>query len=139
MMLRVLLCVAVSCGLGWSAQGKGKGKGHQKGEETTRSVEVSFGARDSRMILDYYHPSSGLPPGLAKRGGDLPPGLERQLRRNGKLPPGLQKKLTPFPRDLEVRLSPIPAGYRRTQLGTWVLLIQDATNVIYDVIDLTRR
>ncbi len=34
----------------------------------------------------------GLPPGLAKRNGNLPPGLERHIERTGELPPGLQKK-----------------------------------------------
>ncbi len=91
------------------------------------------------MIVDYFHPASGLPPGLARRGGDLPPGLEKQLRRNGKLPPGLQKKLVAFPRDLEVTLPQVQPGYRRVTLGTWALLVQDATNVILDVIDLSRR
>lgn len=115
------------------AQGKGKGKGKSK------SNGPAFGA-DSRIILDYYHPAgSGLPPGLAKRGGDLPPGLEKQLRRKGTLPPGLQKKLVPFPADLDARLGPVCGGCRRATLGTWALLIQDATNVILDIIDLARR
>lgn len=35
----------------------------------------------------------GLPPGLAKRGGQLPPGLQKHLLRTGQLPPGLQKRL----------------------------------------------
>ncbi len=91
------------------------------------------------MIVDYFHPASGLPPGLAKRAGDLPPGLQKQLRRNGALPPGLQKKLVPFPVDLERRLSPVPAGCRRVTAGTWALLVADATNTVLDVIDLTRR
>ena len=38
-----------------------------------------------------YRTDSGLPPGLAKRGGNLPPGLEKK-RRAGNLPPGLEKK-----------------------------------------------
>ncbi len=115
------------------AQGKGKSKGKGK------AADIGFGA-DSRVILDYFHPTgSGLPPGLAKRGGDLPPGLEKQLRRKGRLPPGLQKKLVAFPVDLEARLGPLCGGCRRATLGTWALLIQDATNVILDIIDLAKR
>ena len=53
-----------------------------------------FEARERDIITGYYaNPSQGLPPGLAKRGGNLPPGLEKQLMRNGTLPPGLQKRL----------------------------------------------
>jgi hypothetical protein len=101
--------------------------------------DVRFRKQEIGLILDYFEGSSGLPPGLAKRHGNLPPGLEKQLRRNGTLPPGLQKKVAPFPRELEVRLPPVVPGYRRVTLGTWALLIRDATNVIYDVIDLSRR
>ncbi len=36
--------------------------------------------------------TAGLPPGLAKRGGNLPPGLQRHVDRTGQLPPGLEKK-----------------------------------------------
>lgn len=124
-------------------KGKGKGKGKPQGGSGggAAQVTIAFGIDDRRMIVDYFHPagSSGLPPGLAKRGGDLPPGLEKQLRRNGTLPPGLQKKLIPFPGDLQGRLGSVPVGYRRVTLGTWALLIQDTTNVILDIIDLTRR
>lgn len=137
MHVRVLLCLFVAPVLALAAP-QGKGKGHQKASDFSSS-EIRFRSQDARVIVDYFHPASGLPPGLATRGGDLPPGLEKQLRRNGKLPPGLQKKLAPFPQDLEVRLPPIQSGCRRVTLGTWALLIQDATNVILDVIDLSHR
>lgn len=137
MQRRLLLCLIVAPVLALSAP-QGKGKGHQKGEASSTG-DTRFRSQDTRLIVDYYHPASGLPPGLAKRNGDLPPGLEKQLRRNGKLPPGLQKKLEPFPQDLEVRLAPVPSGCRRVTLGTWALLIQDASNVIMDVIDLAHR
>lgn len=128
-----------------SAKDNGKGKGKGKGKSASGggggAVAFSFGPQDTRLILDYYHPGggSGLPPGLAKRGGDLPPGLQKQLQRNGTLPPGLQKKLAPFPVELNGRLGPVPGGCRRVTLGTWALLVQDSTNVILDIIDLTRR
>jgi len=35
---------------------------------------------------------ANLPPGLAKRHGRLPPGLEKQLLERGQLPPGLEKR-----------------------------------------------
>ena len=128
--------------LGWllmpamaaAAQGKGKGRQKARGAGGPR-----FGSGEVGVVLGYYQGGRGLPPGLAKRGGNLPPGLEKQLRRNGSLPPGLAKRVAPFPRELEMRLPPLPAGYRRVTLGTWALLVQDADNVIADIIDLSRR
>src|SRR5260370_22457246 len=139
MKLRIFLALTLTTALALATpQGKGHAKGHQKGDDSA-APNVRFGSHDVRVIVDYYHPASGLPPGLAKRGGALPPGLDKHLRRNGTLPPGLQKKLAPFPPDLEVRLPPVPHACRRLTLASWALLIQGATNVIFDVIDLSRR
>ncbi|MGH9719300.1 MAG: hypothetical protein ACRD8O_03755 [Bryobacteraceae bacterium] len=128
-----------------AAQGKGKGKGHDKVTSAgggSTSVDVVFTTGDTRVIVDYYRGGggSGLPPGLAKRGGDLPPGLEKQLRRKGTLPPGLRKKIQPFPAPLVSRLPPLPGdcGCRRVVYDKWAMLIHDATNTIFDIIDLTR-
>jgi uncharacterized protein UPF0150 len=83
---------------------EGRGKGH--GRRAYR-----FEAHERDIITGYYtNPSRGLPPGLAKRGGNLPPGLEKQLLRNGPLPPGLQKRLEPLPFELERRLPPLLPG-----------------------------
>ncbi len=74
-----------------------------------------------------------LPPGLAKRGGRLPPGLERHLERDGTLPPGLQKRVEPFPKELEERLPRLPAGYARVILAGRAL-IPDRDSRILDLI-----
>ena len=121
-----------------AGQGRGKGKGKGQSDREPGDAPSHFRAEEVRAINEFYHPASGLPPGLAKR-GDLPPGLAKQLRRNGTLPPGLQKKLAPFPADLERRLPPAPPACRRVILGGWALLIADATNTILDIIDLTRH
>lgn len=71
----------------------------------------------------------GIPPGLAKRGGDLPPGL---AKRGGKLPPGLAKRL---PSDLERRLPPRRAKYRRVVVDNDIVLIDAATNKVLDVLE----
>lgn len=71
----------------------------------------------------------GMPPGLAKRGGDLPPGL---AKRGGKLPPGLAKRL---PSDLERRLPPRPAKYRRVVVDNDIVLIDAATNKVLDILE----
>lgn len=121
------------------AQGKGKGKGHDKhgrddGAATQVYVKYGFGAHDREVITRYYETrSSGLPPGLAKRGGNLPPGLEKHLERNGTLPPGLQKKLQPCPVELERELPPLPVEYRRAVIGASIVIVNRHTNVIVDI------
>jgi len=101
----------------------------------TVDVQFGFGAHDREIITKYFTPpASGLPPGLAKREGELPPGLEKQLRCNGMLPPGLQKKIQPFPEALERQLSPLPTGYRRVIVDAHVLVYRPDTHAIVDVI-----
>ena len=97
-----------------------------------------FLPEERRIIHDYYHqgaPSRGLPPGLAKRGGKLPPGLQKHLDKNGRLPPGLQKRLEPLPTDLDSRLPPLPEIWERVILEHNVILIDRRTNRILDIIE----
>jgi hypothetical protein len=99
-------------------------------------VKVAFGDHDQRLIHDYYKnnnkiKSKGLPPGLAKK-NKLPPGLQKQLKKNGKLPPGLAKRN--LPPKLEDRLSPIPRGYVRLKVGMDIVLMNEETEVIVDII-----
>ena len=110
----------------------GKGKGHDKEHEGRTTVTV-FTVTDRRVIQEYCRGGSGLPPGLAKRNGDLPPGLEKQLRRNGRLPPGLEKKLVLFPPELERRLPPPPPGYRRGFIGGHAVLVDPGKGFVLDL------
>jgi hypothetical protein len=102
------------------------------------SSALEFSPRDQRIIRDYYAGStSNLPPGLAKRGGHLPPGLERQLQRNGTLPPGLQKRVQPFPAELDSQLPRLPSGYSRVYLEGRALIL-DRNNKILDLMAVIR-
>ena len=128
-------------------------QGDERGAPMARAGEgaaaLMFSDRDQRLILDYYggggggggrgrgHGGRGLPPGLAKRGGNLPPGLERQLQRNGTLPPGLQKQVEPFPVELTQRLSPLPSGYSRVIVEGRALIL-DRDNRIFDIMAIIR-
>ena len=96
-----------------------------------------FLPEERRIIRDYYQSgaTAGLPPGLAKRGGKLPPGLQKQLQKNGTLPPGLQKRLQPIPTDLDRRLPPIPEIWERVIIGRDVILLDRRTNRILDIIE----
>jgi len=145
--------VAAACGAA-SAQGKHLGQekkaqphageqddnneGRGKGPDHT----YRFEAHERDAIFGYYsNPTRGLPPGLAKRGGNLPPGLEKQLVRNGTLPPGLEKRLEPLPVQLERQLPPLPAGCgcRRGLVDTNVLLIRTRDHFVLDVLHISKR
>lgn len=113
---------------------RGEGGGAHEARDVAKAL--MFSARDQQMIRQYFRTNTAnLPPGLAKRGGNLPPGLERQVERNGTLPPGLQKRIEPFPTDLTQRLPRLPAGYSRVILGRRALIL-DAANKILDLMHL---
>ena len=129
------LCILVLTLAAPAAFGQGKGKGKPKDNGQPQSAQssaaasnVRFGTADAQIIADYYRP----------RVQQLPPGLEKKLQRGGTLPPGWQKKVQAFPRDLVGRLGPVPVGYSRVVSGRTALLINDATNVVLDILDLTR-
>ena len=98
------------------------------------SIDIAFSDHDRALIRDYYYgvgaQRKGLPPGLAKK-GKLPPGIQKQLVRRGQLPPGLDYQR--FPADLERRLSPLPHGYLRAEVGGSFVLFNENTRVIFDV------
>ncbi len=92
---------------------------------------------EQAILRDYFRTAEpadtsrkGLPPGLAKR-DTLPPGLAMQLERNGRLPPGLEGRA--LPADLESRL-PTRAGTKRVILDNDVVLIEEGTRVILDIL-----
>lgn len=123
-------------------QGQGQGQGQQKKDDKdkkddkkadTKAVgQFVFNDRDRGLVNRHF--TANLPPGLAKRGGDLPPGLEKQLRRNGTLPPGLQKRIRPFPRTLLDQLRPLPSGYRYGIVDEHVIIYRPDNFLIGDVI-----
>jgi hypothetical protein len=98
-----------------------------------------FLPEERRIISEYYRRSNttkkGLPPGLAKRGGKLPPGLQKHLEKNGQLPPGLQKRLEPLPSDLDARLPSVPEYWERVIVERDVILLDRRTNRILDIIE----
>jgi hypothetical protein len=95
------------------------------------SIDVRIDDRDRLLIRDYYQSAkhkNGLPPGLAKREGNLPPGLAKR----DKLPPGLQGE--PLPYDLERQLTRLPASYVRIRVGQDIVLMNQETRVLVDVV-----
>jgi hypothetical protein len=121
-----------------------------------RILEGIFSELEQELIRDYYKgrygrdledegkgrhkgkkhkkhkKKKGLPPGLAKR-ETLPPGLAKQLKRKGHLPPGLEKR--DLPSSLEDMLPSRRHGYKRTVIDNDVLLIEEATGLIIDILE----
>ncbi len=115
--------------------GRDKNNKTGKHQASIRTAAPVFGPSDRDIIGGYYRNRySNLPPGLAKRGGKLPPGLERQLERNGTLPPGLQKRLEPFPLELSRQLPPLSPDYTRGLIGGSAVIVNRRTRAIVDVI-----
>jgi hypothetical protein len=134
---KVILALFTASVLAWTGHA-----GAQKNKKTTgdkvREVlppsERIFTTQEITIIKTWFRDNrSGLPPGLAKK-EKLPPGLEKQLQKNGQLPPGLQKKIQPLPVSLERRLRVLPTGYRRVVIAGNVILMNEKTAVIYDII-----
>ena len=124
------------------AQGRGQDKGKPQEEKTAGDKvrealpagEPVFTTQETTLIKNWFVTNrSGLPPGLAKR-ETLPPGLEKQLREKGTLPPGLQKKIQPLPVALEKQLTPLPTGYRRVVIAGNVIVMNEKTSLIYDIV-----
>lgn len=113
---------------------EGEDDARERMQDAGRGGEIIFGSRERALITNWFRNSRGnLPPGLAKR-DRLPPGLEKQLRERGTLPPGLQKRFQPLPDDLERQLPRLPAGYKRGVVAGNVILMNEATSVIMDMI-----
>ncbi len=135
-----VLITSISIAGGFSLPQRGNGKNNEgrtvgdRVRETLPPSEIVFTPQERSIVTQWFRGQrSGLPPGLAKR-DRLPPGLEKHLEERGTLPPGLQKKVSPLPSDLERQLTPLPTGYRRVVIGGNVILMNDRTSLVYDII-----
>jgi len=130
--LQLSLCTAVSAlGSGWAFALDSR-RSERFSSEERRIIEHYFHRGDK---YKKKHKKKGLPPGLAKRGGNLPPGLQKKLDRGEQLPPGLQKRLEPLPRDLHYRLPRLPDYWERIIVERDIVLIDRRTNRILDIIE----
>ena len=138
-----------------SKQWKREWEREWQGERSRQTQERCRAARLSEVPLSTRGPEYGnyvllqtrkygLPPGLAKRNGDLPPGLEKQLQRNGQLPPGLRKSWPPCPVEMTRQLPPIPPDYQRSVIGANIIIFDKRSkplfvDVMQDVRSLGQR
>jgi hypothetical protein len=133
----MLPCFGLGIVLAKNKHGKGHGKdgdGDPHHEES-RYRDPALTENERVVVGRWYHEAHGLPPGLAKR-DRLPPGLEKHLIRGGTLPPGLQKKIQPLPIVIERQLTVLPVGYRRGYIGGHIVILNDRTSLVLDVMRL---
>lgn len=94
--------------------------------------DIVFSEIEKRLIRDHYarHPVGKVKP--------LPPGIQKKIARGGTMPPGIAKRY--LPGELERQL-PVRAGYERRVVGRDVLLVEQATGLILDILEgaLRRR
>ena len=133
-----LLASLISPNLISAKGGKGKSKdAHEKGAGLAVTIDVRvFGESQEATIRAWFSNKQnleGLPPGLVKR-ERLPAGLARQLEKNGSLPPGLQKRVHLFPLELGRLLPELPKGVIRVVIGVDILLLDETSNTILDIV-----
>lgn len=147
LLLATAACALLASPVAMANNGKGKNKAIQQHEiredrrddaRTDAVIERVFTNVERALIAEYFgeqwkiaERTGNLPPGLAKR-DELPPGLKKQLIRNGKLPPGLAKR--DLPNDLLKRLGAAPKGTQRYMVGSDIIMVDIATNVLLDTI-----
>lgn len=92
-----------------------------------------FGRLERDLIRNFLGSPSGKKFKAKKfKHKSLPPGLAKQFHRNGILPPGLRRNY--LPPGLSARLPGLPPGQARVLVGNDVLLIQQTTGLILDIL-----
>lgn len=134
------ICLFVSSAALADEHGR-KGRGHDRGGEASESrsdvsVTVRFGDDDRRAVSEYYDAQGGgkCPPGLAKKNnGCMPPGQAKKWEKGHRLPPDIVYH--EVPRDLVLRLPPLPVNQRYVRVAGDILLIAAGTGMILDAIE----
>lgn len=104
--------------------------------QTTDVIGQVFSAVEKKVIEDFFgERAADAISGTKKdkgKSGELPPGLAKHIEKHGKLPPGLDKK--ELPPGLAKRLGSTRSGLERLIVGDDVVLVEQATGVVLDII-----
>jgi len=103
-------------------------------ENKDMKAVLIFSDQDREKVNHYYksrRKAKKIPPGLAKK-EELPPGLQKHIQKYNELPPGLEGRR--LPPDLDTSLTRLPKGYIRLKVGSDVVLMNEITRVVFDVI-----
>jgi uncharacterized membrane protein len=114
---------------GYDDRGRGYDDRDRGYGDHPQRFRLFFSDRDVHVIREYFR-SEDRGRRMARRDGDLPPGLERRLYRGGTLPQGLEHRVDPFPGDLERRLDPLPRGYSRVLLSGRAMILRDDGDIV---------
>jgi len=153
--LPVVLMAALTAGSAlaqkpeWAGQGK-DGKNEQKGQDKGKKKQQSdkevriggyFGDQQRAVTREYYdkqYRAGRCPPGLAKKNnGCMPPGQARKW--NVGQPLRSDVVYYPVPQSLMIELGAPPAGHKYVRVGSDILLMALATNLIVDAIPALGR
>jgi hypothetical protein len=114
---------------GYDDRGRGYDDRDRGYGDHPQRFRLFFSDRDVHMIHEYFR-SDDRGRRMARRDGDLPPGLEKRLYRGGTLPQGLEHRVEPFPGDLDRRLDPLPRGYSRVLLSGRAMILRDDGDIV---------
>jgi Ni/Co efflux regulator RcnB len=140
-------------GNGNGGQGQGHGGGHARSQERASTLDTyergNPGARGNSSargniqqqrgepLAQSGNPNYGknaCPPGLArKNNGCMPPGQAKQIAVGQRLPSGVQYSYA-VPQPVLRTLPVAPAGYRYAVVGNDVVLVNDSTNIISNIL-----
>jgi len=111
------------------------GRGSQGGGDSL-SISFSFSDSDRMAVHDYYGGPMprGCPPGLAKKGnGCMPPGQAKKWAMGRPLPRDVI--FYDLPRELSLRLSLPPSGYKYVRVAGDILMIAVGTGLVAAAIE----
>lgn len=111
------------------------GKSH-RGNGGSLTIDFHFSDGDRMAVRDYYgHPPGGhCPPGLAKKNnGCLPPGQAKKWRMGFPLPRDVI--FHDLPRELSMRLSVPPSGYKYVRVAGDILMIAIGSGMVAAAIE----
>ncbi len=111
------------------------GRGSQHGGASI-SISFNFSDSDRMAVRDYYGGPMprGCPPGLAKKGnGCMPPGQAKKWAMGRPLPRDVI--FYDLPRELSLRLSVPPSGYKYVRVAGDILMIAVGTGLVAAAIE----
>jgi len=123
-MTRTFAAILLMASLALPAAAASNKPPHGSGEGAAEVALATFTEIERHEIVQYFQAR----PVATKR---LPPGIAKNLARGKPLPPGIAKKF--LPQDLNASL-PAHPGYERIIVGSDVLLIDAATQVVADIL-----